>query len=59
MASVTEFDTLASMIADAKHIQLPRPRQEPASETVIDLTSYEKTLVIPISAVALCDSYGE
>ena len=59
VARVTEFDTLASLIEDAKHIQLPRPRQEPAAESVIDLASYEKTLEIPLALVELVAPYGE
>ena len=59
MARVTDFDTMASLIEDAKRIQLPRPRKEPATDSVIDLTAYEKTLVIPVALVELVAPYGE
>jgi hypothetical protein len=58
VAGVTEFDTMASLIEDAKRMQLPRPRQEPATETVIDLTAYEKTLVIPVELKELGEPCG-
>lgn len=58
MARVTEFDTMASLIDDAKRMQLPRPRQEPAAESVIDLTTYEKTLVISAELAELVEPCG-
>lgn len=54
-----ETETLASLIEDAQSIRLPRPRQEQQDEPVIDLASYEKALVIPVSLVELVEPYGE
>jgi hypothetical protein len=56
---VTEFDTWATLIEDAKSIRLPRPRQEPSDKPVIDLASYEKTLEISAELVELVAPYGE